>query len=77
MPRSRSWSLESMMRPCCPPTSLSSSSDRNSPDCRSIWSTSVVLPWSTWAMTATFLMSFRFMDRFASTIGLEESSIFL
>ncbi len=31
MPRSRSWSFESMMRPCWPPTSLSSSSDRNWP----------------------------------------------
>jgi hypothetical protein len=24
------------------------------PDWRSIWSTSVVFPWSTWAMIATF-----------------------
>jgi len=43
MPRSRSWSLESMMRPCWPPTSLSSSSVRNRPDWRSIWSTRVGL----------------------------------
>src|SRR5690625_7848030 len=47
MPRSRSWSLESMTRsewsPCSP----------NAPDCSSMPLTRVVLPWSTWATMAT------------------------
>ena len=34
MPRSRSRSLESRIRPCCPPARRSSSSGRNMPDCR-------------------------------------------
>jgi hypothetical protein len=46
MPRSRSWSLESMAR------SDVASLARNTPDWASSWSTSVVLPWSTWAMMA-------------------------
>src|SRR5579862_5554313 len=46
MPRSRSWSLESMARSAC------ASLARNAPDWASSWSTSVVLPWSTWAMMA-------------------------
>ena len=53
MPRSRSWSIESMTR------SVSSSCAANTPDWRSIASTSVVLPWSTWAMIATLRMSER------------------
>ena len=43
MPRSRSWSSESSTRS----TSLVAA---NTPDWRSIASTSVVFPWSTWAM---------------------------
>src|SRR5699024_1920281 len=47
MPRSRSWSLESMTRsewsPCSP----------NAPDCSSMALTRVGLPWSAWASMAT------------------------
>src|SRR5262245_37853850 len=50
MPFSRSRSMESMMR------SGTASLARNRPDCQSMASTSVVLPWSTWAMIATFRM---------------------
>ena len=46
MPRSRSRSLESMTR------STSASLARKMPLWRSMASTSVVLPWSTWAMMA-------------------------
>ena len=53
MPFSRSRSIESMTRS---PTSWFS---RNAPDCQSIWSTSVVLPWSTWATMATLRRSAR------------------
>src|SRR5215204_4490278 len=53
MPRSRSWSIESMTR------SVSSSWAEKIPDWRSIASTSVVLPWSTCAMIATLRMSSR------------------
>src|SRR5205807_1523459 len=53
IPRSRSWSFESRMQ------SWTSWLARNWPDWRSIASTSVVLPWSTWAMIATFRMSLR------------------
>ena len=53
MPRSRSRSLESRMH--SPWSWLA----RNWPDWRSIASTSVVLPWSTWAMMATLRMSSR------------------
>src|SRR5262245_16866883 len=53
MPRWRSSSLESRMH------SWASSDARNSPDCLRIWSTSVVLPWSTWAMIATLRRSVR------------------
>ena len=49
IPRSFSWSLESMMR--SEPWSRRSSV----PDCSSNLSTKVVLPWSTWATIATFL----------------------
>src|SRR5664279_2979714 len=47
MPFSRSRSMESMIR------SVNSAPSRKAPDCRRRWSTSVVLPWSTWAMMAT------------------------
>src|ERR1039457_4004329 len=46
MPRSRSRSLESITR------SATCSLARNVPDWRSMASTRVVLPWSTWAMMA-------------------------
>ena len=51
MPRSRSMSPESITR------SATCWFSRNTPDCLSIWSTSVVLPWSTCAMMAMFRMS--------------------
>ena len=54
MPRSRSWSIESITRS----VDLASWA-ANTPDWRSIASTSVVLPWSTWAMIATLRMSSR------------------
>ena len=53
MPRSRSRSLESRMR------SPWSCEARYWPDWRSMASTSVVLPWSTWAIMATLRMSSR------------------
>src|SRR5215210_4106942 len=53
MPRSRSRSIESMTR------SLTSWLARKAPDCQSIASTSVVLPWSTWATMATLRRSSR------------------
>src|SRR5690606_39381056 len=53
MPFSRSRSIESMTR------SATSWLARNAPDCQSILSTSVVLPWSTWATIATFRRSVR------------------
>src|SRR4051794_24200706 len=53
MPRSRSWSIESITR------SDTSSCAAKTPDWRSIASTSVVLPWSTCAMIATLRMSVR------------------
>ncbi|MNC90031.1 hypothetical protein D3C83_60660 [compost metagenome] len=46
MPRSRSRSFESMTRSC------TCSCAAKVPDCCSSLSTSVVLPWSTWAMMA-------------------------
>ena len=46
MPRSRSWSLESMTR------STSASWSSKTPVARSMASTRVVLPWSTWATSA-------------------------
>src|SRR5204863_183947 len=46
MPRSRSKSFESITR------STTASLARKMPLCRSMASTSVVLPWSTWAMMA-------------------------
>src|SRR6185312_7800085 len=61
MPRSRSKSLESMTR------SATTSLERNAPLWRNMASTSVVLPWSTWAMMAIlrieeFKPSLRFLD---------------
>ena len=53
MPFSRSRSMESSTR------SATSWFDRNAPDCHSIASTSVVLPWSTWATIATLRTSGR------------------
>src|SRR5215208_2720475 len=53
MPRSRSWSIESITR------SVSCSCAAKTPDWRSIASTRVVFPWSTWAMIATLRMSER------------------
>ncbi len=51
MPFSRSRSIESITR------SATSWLARKAPDCHSIASTSVVLPWSTWATMATLRMS--------------------
>ena len=53
MPFSRSRSMESMTR------TFTSWFSRNAPDCQSMASTSVVLPWSTWATMATLRMSLR------------------
>ncbi len=53
MPFSRSRSPESMTR------SATFDPARNAPDCHSMASTSVVLPWSTCATIATFLISSR------------------
>src|SRR5437762_7915305 len=50
MPFSRSRSIESMIR------SGTDSFARKRPDCQSMASTRVVLPWSTWAMIAMFRM---------------------
>src|SRR4051794_9731464 len=63
MPRSRSWSIESITR------SDTSSCALNTPDWRSIASTSVVLPWSTCAMIATLRMSERAAIGRPPTIG--------
>src|ERR1700679_1928588 len=62
MPFSRSRSPESMTR------SVTSWWAPNAPVWRNMASTSVVLPWSTWATMATFLMSSRFFMG-ATTIG--------
>src|ERR1700674_4886245 len=70
MPFSRSRSIESSTR------SLTSCPARKAPDCQSMASTSVVLPWSTWATMATLRMSLRGMsadtgsDRLAGACGL-------
>ena len=53
MPRSRSWSMESMTRV----SSVLVGGEHAG--LRSMASTSVVLPWSTWAMIATLRMSER------------------
>ncbi len=60
MPFSRSRSLESMTR------SLTWAWAPNAPDCHSMASTSVVLPWSTCATMATLRMS----SRVASSVAL-------
>ena len=51
MPRSRSWSFESITR------STKAWLARNTPEPRSMASTRVVLPWSTWATSATLRMA--------------------
>src|SRR5215212_4247857 len=56
MPFSRSRSIESMTR------SSTSWLARNAPLCHSMASTSVVFPWSTWAMIATLRRSSRLAD---------------
>ena len=53
MPFSRSRSIESITR------SLTSWFSRKAPDCQSMASTSVVLPWSTWATMAMLRRSSR------------------
>jgi hypothetical protein len=53
MPFSRSRSIESITR------SATFAPSRKAPDCHSIASTSVVLPWSTWATIATLRRSSR------------------
>ena len=53
MPFSRSRSIESMTR------LFTSWFSRKAPDCHSMASTRVVLPWSTWAMIATLRRSAR------------------
>src|SRR3569833_1311803 len=53
MPFSRSRSIESITR------SATSWLARKAPDCQSMASTSVVLPWSTWATIATLRRSLR------------------
>src|SRR4051812_23929451 len=53
MPFSRSRSMESMTR------SATSWLARKAPDCHSMASTNVVLPWSTWATMATLRRSSR------------------
>src|SRR5881392_2433374 len=59
MPFSRSRSMESMTR------SAMSAPSRKAPDCQSMASTSVVLPWSTWATIATLRRSVRRAIRLA------------
>src|SRR6266481_1326394 len=67
IPFSRSRSIESMTR------SFTSWFSRNEPACQRRASTSVVLPWSTWATMATFLRSSRVAVRLvfgtASTVA--------
>src|SRR5687767_8441050 len=68
MPRSRSSGLESSMVSC---TWLS----RKLPLWRNKASTSVVFPWSTWAMIATFRMSFRTWFIIGSSVVSCQSSV--
>src|SRR5213078_1725243 len=63
MPFSRSRSIESMTR------SATSWLARNAPDCQSMASTSVVLPWSTWATIATLRRSSRAAGMGSRTLG--------
>jgi len=69
MPRSRSWSIESMTR------SVSAAPSRKAPDWRSIASTSVVLPWSTWAMMATLRRSSRVAEKVGLTAGIRRNRL--
>ncbi len=62
MPFSRSRSPESMTR------SFTDWLSRKAPDCHSMASTNVVLPWSTWATMATLRISSRVC------IGIREGS---
>src|SRR4051794_38339407 len=64
MPFSRSRSIESSTR------SATSWLSRKEPDCQSSASTSVVLPWSTWATIATLRRSSRRAGRLASDIAI-------
>src|SRR5690349_24457913 len=63
MPFSRSRSIESMTR------SATSWFWRKAPDCQSMASTSVVLPWSTWATIATLRRSSRTAMRQSKLAG--------
>src|SRR3990172_5735390 len=68
IPRSRSRSIESMTR------STSASFARNVPVWRSMASTKVVLPWSTWAMIARLRRSVRTAERWVSVVwGMAEA----
>ena len=69
MPRSRSWSLESMTR------STTAWWARKAPVGRSIASTRVVLPWSTWATIATLRRSSR--TAAAAAVGMAEPGVSL
>src|ERR1700712_4285924 len=69
MPRSRSWSMESMTR------SVSAAPSRKAPDWRSMASTSVVLPWSTWAMMATLRRSARVAEKVGLTAGMRRERL--
>ena len=71
MPFSRSRSPESMTR------SLTDSLARNAPDCQSMASTRVVLPWSTWATMATLRMSSRVRRGMGSPFREENNSGYL
>src|SRR4051812_18112173 len=64
MPFSRSRSIESSTR------SATSWLSRKEPDCQSSASTSVVLPWSTWATIATLRRSSRRAVRLGSDIAI-------
>src|SRR4051794_12085522 len=64
MPFSRSRSIESSTR------SATSWFSRKEPDCQSSASTSVVLPWSTWATIATLRRSSRRAVRLGSDIAI-------
>src|SRR4051795_11785905 len=64
MPFSRSRSIESRTR------SATSWLSRNAPDCQSMASTSVVLPWSTWATIATLRRSSRTAGIGSRTLGV-------
>src|SRR5690606_11114591 len=67
MPRSRSWSLESITRSA--PISLRA----RVPDCCSSLSTRVVLPWSTWAMMAMLRRFSILMEGYCGREGADYS----